>query len=87
MIVIDNGSSDGSVEMVRQEFPNVRLQVNGYNERFAKPNNDGMRQSGGRYLFFLNSDAVISEGTLGAPLLIHGSSHGSGRLWPPFGIS
>ena len=66
VIVVDNGSSDGSVAMVRKEFPNVRLQVNRRNQRFAKPNNDGIRLSRGRYLFFLNSDAVITIGTLGA---------------------
>jgi GT2 family glycosyltransferase len=66
VILIDNGSTDGSVEMVRRDFPQVQVQVNGYNERFAKPNNDGMRKSGGKYLFFLNSDAAISRGTLRA---------------------
>ncbi len=66
IIVIDNGSSDDSVMMVRREFPRVLLQVNAGNQRFARPNNDGMKRARGRYMFFLNSDAEITNGTLGA---------------------
>ena len=66
IIVVDNGSSDDSVPMVRREFPLVLLQVNTWNQRFAQPNNDGMKIAKGDFLFFLNSDAVINEGTLGA---------------------
>ncbi len=64
IIVIDNGSSDDSIAMVRHDFPSVVLQQNSWNQRFAKPNNDGMRIARGEFLFFLNSDAVITRGTL-----------------------
>jgi GT2 family glycosyltransferase len=66
VIVIDNGSTDGSVEMLRHDFPNVRLLCNVTNEGFAKPNNDGMWQAKGRFLFLLNSDTIVSPGTVDA---------------------
>jgi len=63
-IVVDNASTDGSVEDVRERHPGVKLQVNQTNERFARPNNDGMKIATGRYLFFLNSDARLQSGAV-----------------------
>ncbi len=65
VIVIDNGSSDGSTDMVRRQFPGVRLVMNKWNEGFARPNNVGMQMATGRYLFLLNSDAALHPGALG----------------------
>jgi GT2 family glycosyltransferase len=62
VIVVDNGSTDGSIEMVKTDFPLVRLTLNASNEGFAKPNNDGMRMATGHYLFLLNSDTVVNPG-------------------------
>lgn len=64
IIVIDNASTDGSVQMVKTEFPEVLLRVNDKNERFAKPNNMAMEIAKGRYYFLLNSDAEIFPDTL-----------------------
>jgi len=64
IIVVDNASVDGSVEMVQQAFPEVKLIVNKTNERFAKPNNDAIKISNGKYVFLLNSDASLYHGSL-----------------------
>lgn len=64
VIVVDNASSDGSAEMVRKEFPGVRLIANDTNRGFAAANNQGMRVARGRYFLLLNSDTVILDGAI-----------------------
>ncbi len=65
-IVVDNGSSDGSLEMLRSTFPWVRLIEAGDNLGFARANNLGIRAAQGRYLFLLNSDTVPAAGSITA---------------------
>lgn len=59
VIVVDCASSDGSVEMVRREFPWVRLIASGENLGYARGNNQGVAGAGGRYLLILNPDTEI----------------------------
>lgn len=61
IIVVDNASGDGSVEAVRNEFPEVTLMVNEQNLGFAKANNLGLRECTGRYVFLINSDVVLRD--------------------------
>jgi GT2 family glycosyltransferase len=63
IIVIDNASVDGSVEMVRREFPAVRLHINDRNTGFAVANNIGMKQARGNYLVLINPDTIVREDT------------------------
>ena len=58
--VVDNGSSDGSVEAVRSEFPGVHLIENRKNLGFAAANNQALRRMTGRYALLLNSDAELT---------------------------
>ncbi|MGN7381561.1 dTDP-Rha:alpha-D-GlcNAc-pyrophosphate polyprenol, alpha-3-L-rhamnosyltransferase [Chlamydia abortus] len=64
VILIDNASSDSSVEKIREEFPQVRLIENQENVGFAKANNQGMRIATGRYILLLNSDTIVQADTL-----------------------
>ena len=64
VIVSDNGSTDGSIEYIRQNFPKVRLLENGMNLRFAKGNNVAIRVSKGDYVLILNPDTIIHDGAL-----------------------
>jgi len=59
IIVVDNGSTDGSVEMVRTEFPNVRVIANTDNRGFPAANNQGFAVARGRYVLLLNPDTEI----------------------------
>jgi GT2 family glycosyltransferase len=64
VIVSDNGSTDGSVEMIRSEFPQATVIENGANLRFAKGNNVAIAESSGEYVLILNPDTIVLEGSL-----------------------
>ncbi len=59
VIVVDNGSADGSGAAVARYFPKVRLIENEFNAGFAAANNQAMRVSRGRYLLLLNPDTEV----------------------------
>jgi len=59
IIVVDNASRDGTIEMLRDEFPAVRVIVNATNVGFARAINQALRVSRGRYALLLNNDTVI----------------------------
>lgn len=59
VIVSDNGSVDGSSEMLKSEFPQVILIENNANLGFGKANNVAAKNAKGKYFFFLNSDTVL----------------------------
>ncbi len=62
--VIDNASGDGSVDAIRAAFPGVQLIANTGNLGFAAANNQGIRRSNGRYVLLLNSDTLMTPGSL-----------------------
>jgi len=64
VIVSDNGSTDGSIEFIHQNYPRVRVLENGANLGFAKGNNVGIRASSGEYVLILNPDTIIHDGAL-----------------------
>ncbi|MBN2482531.1 MAG: glycosyltransferase [Bacteroidales bacterium] len=63
IIVVDNNSVDGSVQMVREKFPQVFLIANHSNNGFAKANNQGIVISRGKYVLLVNPDTVVQEDT------------------------
>jgi len=64
LIVVDNGSSDDSVEAVLKYYPEVRLIVNPQNYGFAKANNVALKLMRGRYALLLNSDTTLRKGAI-----------------------
>ena len=68
VIVADNGSSDGSVEMVHAEFPEVQVIETGENLGFGRANNLALQNASGRAYCLLNSDAELLPGALSLPL-------------------
>jgi hypothetical protein len=64
VIISDNGSTDGSLEFIRQHYPTVRVVENRANLGFAKGNNAGIAASRGEYVLILNPDTIIHDGAL-----------------------
>lgn len=64
IIVVDNDSTDGSQEMVKKEFLEVKLISNGENVGFAKANNQGIKKATGKYILLLNSDTEVKKGSI-----------------------
>lgn len=77
LIVVDNGSRDGSAALVRERFPSAQL-IEGPNVGYAGGNNRGAAAARGEVLVFLNPDTVLQPGALGALLapLHHDASIG-----------
>jgi GT2 family glycosyltransferase len=82
IIVVDNASSDGSPEAVRDDFPTVKLICNSRNLGFAKANNIGIRHSSGDYLFLINSDVVVSNDCFSKMIRHLDEHHDIGMLGP-----
>jgi hypothetical protein len=64
VLVIDNASTDGSAQMVREHFPQTRLIENHKNLGFARANNQAIRKSNSRYVLLLNPDTEVGSGAL-----------------------
>lgn len=59
IIIVDNNSTDGSVEMLKKEFPQVSLIENKENVGFARANNQALKRSKGKFFLLLNSDTKV----------------------------
>jgi GT2 family glycosyltransferase len=63
-LVIDNGSADGSPDMVAEKYPWVKLIRNAGNLGFARANNQGLAAACGKYVLFLGSDTILQKETV-----------------------
>jgi hypothetical protein len=64
VLIVDNNSRDGSIEMIEEEFPSVRLIKSEVNLGFGAANNRAFEVARGRYIVLLNSDAFLREDAL-----------------------
>lgn len=64
VIVVDNDSRDGTPEMVRADFPQVRLIAGTENVGFSRANNKGIAEANGRMVLLLNADTILPKGSL-----------------------
>jgi GT2 family glycosyltransferase len=64
LIVVDNASEDGSVDMLKKEFPGIRLICNSENLGFSKANNAAFKIAASDFILVLNPDTILQEDTL-----------------------
>lgn len=64
IIVVDNASDDGSVEIIKKNFPDVKIIELSENLGFSKANNIGLKIAKGEYICLLNPDTIVEEDTL-----------------------
>lgn len=85
IIVSDNGSTDGTSEVIRNEFSNVKLIENGHNLRFSGGNNAGIEYAmkhGADYVLLLNNDTVVEPHFISEMVKIGESDPKIGLLGP-----
>lgn len=68
VFVVDNDSKDGSVDMVRRKYPEVKLIENKDNVGFSKANNQAIDLSNGKFILLLNPDTVVGEDSFEKPV-------------------
>src|SRR3989344_6697915 len=59
IIVVDNASKDGTIELLKSKYPRVKIRSNIVNMGYSKSNDLAMKQAKGKYILLLNSDAVV----------------------------
>ena len=64
LFVVDNASTDGSVEMIENNFPQARLISNTTDQGIAKANNQALRLSTGEYIFLVSADTICTKDSL-----------------------
>jgi GT2 family glycosyltransferase len=83
--IIDNGSKDGTVELIRERYPDVELTVSPSNLGFGQANNIGMKKAleeKADYVFLLNQDAFVEPDTIGALIAQHEADPSLGIISP-----
>ncbi|MFT6814428.1 MAG: GT2 family glycosyltransferase [Sphingobacteriales bacterium] len=78
--VVDNNSVDGSLAMLEDKFPEVKLIANKDNTGFSKANNQAIRESKGEYVLLLNPDTVVQEDTFEKCIQFMDSHEDAGAL-------
>jgi GT2 family glycosyltransferase/lipopolysaccharide/colanic/teichoic acid biosynthesis glycosyltransferase len=63
LVVVDNASSDGSIELIRQNFPEIKLITNTENKGFAAANNQAIKRAQGEFILLINPDTIVQEDT------------------------
>lgn len=64
VVVVDNGSTDGSQQMLREKYPAVKIVENGHNVGLSKASNQGIQATSGKYVLLLNNDTLVNEAAL-----------------------
>lgn len=83
--IIDNGSKDGTIDLIRERYPEVELTVSPSNLGFGQANNIGMKKAleeHADYVFLLNQDAFVEPETIGSLVAQHAADPSLGIISP-----
>jgi N-acetylglucosaminyl-diphospho-decaprenol L-rhamnosyltransferase len=80
ILVVDNHSSDGSLEYLRDRFPGVQFIANEENIGFSRANNQALGMAKGKYILFLNPDTIVGEDSLSVCMAFLESTPGAGAV-------
>jgi len=80
LILVDNGSADGSAEAIAAEFPQVKVIAESENHGFAKANNIAAKLATGQFLLLLNTDSVVLDGAIDKSIAF-ARANPSAKLW------
>jgi GT2 family glycosyltransferase len=80
VIVVDNGSADGSAEAIAREFPQITLMAEAENHGFAKATNISVERARGRYVLLLNTDTVVLDRAIDR-LVAFADANPEARMW------
>lgn len=80
LIVIDNASSDGSAEAIKDAYPDIRLLAEADNHGFSKANNIGSQYARGKYVLLLNPDTVVLDGAIDK-LVRFADQNAAAKIW------
>ena len=83
VILVDNGSEDGSIEFVRENFPKAKIIENRENLGFSAANNQAINCARGKYILTLNNDTVMEDGCLKKLLSVAETSEKDVGMWAP----
>lgn len=82
VIVVDNGSTDDTVTLIEQQFPQVMLIKNDRNLGFARANNQGLAVGRARYFMLLNSDTIVLPGAMDTLIQVADQNPNVGMIGP-----
>jgi len=80
VLMVDNNSSDDSVEYVKKKFPSVEIVELDENRGYAGGNNEGFKRAKGKYIALINNDCVADPGWLGEMLTIFNKSTDDAKI-------
>jgi GT2 family glycosyltransferase len=82
IVIVDNDSSDGSQDFIRETYPDVRLICNSENVGFARANNRGLQECGGEFVLLLNTDTIVMPDAIEILMTAIKSNPGLGAVGP-----
>ena len=80
VVVVDNGSTDGSLPMLKEQYPSVRVIKNDHNVGLGRASNQGIEATNGRYILLLNNDTIVHGPSIDEMVRFADATPGAGAV-------